>query len=102
MVLSRRFACAAATAVAGAAGIAPQPSHSDHSRSTTQAHKFEPIPLPCVSQCRVFGVAGDTAGGLGDRVFTAFGETEQAEAMRELREVSAWYLKCARLSVFHL
>jgi len=31
---------------------------------------------------RIFGAAGDTAGGLGDRIF---GETEQAEAIGELR-----------------
>lgn len=36
---------------------------------------------------RAFGVAGDAAGGIGDKVFNAFGETEQAEAMRELRQV---------------
>ena len=32
----------------------------------------------------MFGGAGDAAGGIGDRVF---GETEQAEALRELREI---------------
>ena len=31
------------------------------------------------------GAGGDAAGGAGDRVFAMFGETEQAEAMRELR-----------------
>jgi len=36
---------------------------------------------------RAFGVAGDAAGGIGDKVFNAFGETEQAEAMRELRQI---------------
>jgi len=33
---------------------------------------------------RFFGVAGDAAGGFGDRVL---GETEQAEAVRELKEI---------------
>ena len=32
---------------------------------------------------RMFGAAGDAAGGIGDRMF---GETEQAEAMAELRQ----------------
>jgi len=36
---------------------------------------------------RFFGVAGDAAGGVGDRVFGMVGETEQAEALAELREL---------------
>ncbi|KAL1508817.1 hypothetical protein AB1Y20_004912 [Prymnesium parvum] len=34
---------------------------------------------------RIFGVAGEAAGGVGDRVFGVFGETEQAEALAELK-----------------
>ena len=37
-------------------------------------------------------VAGDVAGGAGDRVFTAFGETEQAEALAELPNLVFLYL----------
>ena len=44
----------------------------------------------------MFGGAGDAAGGLGDRFF---GETEQAEAMAELRKLMPDYSQDAFLSM---
>ena len=54
-------------------------------RAPCQTPHRHPPPTRAPLSNRMQGGAGSVAGGVGDRVFATFGETEQAEAMRELR-----------------